>query len=1450
MFPLANVVSPAQLALLRAGEHKTKVWGSVLIPTQIWDAQINDPAATRSTTSIAFDNGSGAGGAFANVEAPQEIWVGTSVGAKDVGRLRIKSISSGDSGISGTVTVNYHPHILANNHYLTFILDYPIRQKFPFIEVDGTFKKDKDIAYTDENEEPEPVVVCGTDRAGWLDPISADIVFNVSAADSYAIAEGASISSYACSVLPPAGSSVVFNTSTGEGTVTFTTTGYRWVKFTATDSNGKSRVSRRIYWVHDPDPAGADYPMFEFTGLRLNGDWNRGGWNTFFQVHNDATLADIPDETSILIWSESTYGTTEESITLFPVSNVETILNGFIIRDTTQQDLKGGAGLVNFEVHTPHEMLRRFSFSVSLEVVQGTPDKWWKYEDWLTIGRAIHHLWNQHSTIFDRVDVLDLMRNTLRRAYTEFEEGDLYSMADGFALQRGTRQHLVSDMGGRIHLTHDMQLLTDAERRARPIVFDIAMDDLSGQFSLPREPLNRAAFVKVSGFAWDGTFKTDANNQVVPDVDPICASAPGLMPADEGESVAVLDRQTWINQAHADQIAGRLFAKENNEYGNIPMTFHGNYLGVFDMAYEQWYTMSLQSGDTERGVIWTAQKLMCRTVSVLLDTKTGATTVNATFEAEAAGLDGVPAYCLDDIPDYGGIIPPIVDDDAPDALITGGSGASVYFKSGLGLSWAQRSTTGINDLIQDPFWPSKTGTVASNDAILFSCGLGFVERSIDGGQTWLDVTPLTDPPGGPAVADVDFVQADGSWSYLDEFLVIARYYDGANWLGWFAYTDDNGASFTWADIGGTASTPTYTEPIGFYDTPPGPTINSGPLGYNSESHQIRGLVSLTDTKSVMLARRCPDQSPFEIDLVGFVMTTDDTGDVTSVGSAQVIVPDDNNNTPRRTNAIRISDTHFAVGYVDYRNTGTPDFISYFELTVVICSVSGTTITVGTPLVMTPDINVGAFDIVKLSNTELALPFVNGNALAGGDAPVSAVILYGISGLSGTIGSIQNLGDGNDYEFCKGTAMDSTRFAIHMGQQDGNAKHGRSVMCRHDGSGTCTFGSTAFYYELTGGELGTAAIEQPFGIPLTATKWLLNYRYNAASDVWYYQVGSFNPTTLAITYDTGERKTITEGGNYISIAPHSATSFVEVTADDAGAFSTPQMRLNTVSGDTVSLGTFTTFSFSGFTKRMEMFHAPFVDRQPGGAYVVGEIFLDWDTEYWGATTDCNNEPMCRAWGFSLPAVNAKPLGLSIGKGAGDRVYVTYWDETNLRLGDYDLPAVTEFASYDLGAVTESELNNGTYLANPFAGIGDDDWVVVYGRMNDPYSLGAPTYVLESDDGGATAAIVTTDATWTSGECSALWMEPDGIMYAIRDLGTQSKLYYGNAIVFLNLMSTLPFPAGVNPHAIKIDPYDLAVYCGADVAGSIMVVKSFPLYSSWINMTFDHGTSSDINSLELL
>ena len=95
-----------------------------------------------------------------------------------------------------------------------------------------------------------------------------------------------------------------------------------------------------------------------------------------------------------------------------------------------------------------------------------------------------------------------------------------------------------------------------------------------------------------------------------------------------------------------------------------------------------------------------------------------------------------------------------------------------------------------------------------------------------------------------------------------------------------------------------------------------------------------------------------------------------------------------------------------------------------------------------------------------------------------------------------------------------------------------------------------------------------------------------------------------------------------------------------------------------------------------------------------------------------------------------------------------------------------------------------------------------------------------------------------------------MEPDGFMYAIRHLGTSSKLYYGNPVVYLSLMSTLEFPAGVNAHGLKMDIHTLAIYAAAGTPQSKMILKSHPFYTRWTDMTYDHGITSGVNSLELL
>ncbi len=1481
-YPQFSILTPAEVNLLRGETHETKVWANVLSPVVLWSARINDASAGRSTTAVVFDGGSGSG--FSQVEGDMMLWIGTSAGARDIAEIRLKGDpTTSDAGVTGTANVQHHSWVLADNQYLSFMFDFPVIQKFPLIDVadNDIFKKDRDIAYTDENTKPTPVCICGTDRAGFL--TGADITFTVSAADSYTIADGATITSYALDVRPDIWNTKVFNTTTGGGTVTFTQPGQWWLEFTCTDSNGKSQKSRRAYWVNDPDPAGTARPVFEFTGLRLTGSWDRGGWSSAFSVHNDAALADIPDKARVLIWGENTYGTTKQSITLFPFGDVETILGGYLIRDTTNEDLKTGAGEVNFEVHTPEEFLKKFNFSVDISAVEGTPTKWYEYEKWLTVGRAVHHLWKHHSSIFGTCDIIGLNTNTFPRYSVQFEEGNLYSMADSIAHNQGIRAHLVSDMGGRIHLSYDLQLLIDSTRSGYQTVFDMTVDDISGQIELRREPVNQAAFVKVSGFHWDGTtFITNEGGDRVPDNKPVCASAPGLTPAHSGSGIFIMDRQTVFSQTHINELAGRVYAQQNNEYRSIPLSFHGNYHGVFDVAYEHWYKLSLQANDTARGVVWTDQKLACRSVTVQFDTKAGTSSVNGTFEAEMDAIIGEAGFCLETIPEYGGEEPLPGDDSdpedpgdpedpedpgdsgIPDALITSGPGSSIYFKGGVINSWVNRSTlTDIADMIQDPFWPTTQGSVSSDKAILFKCGPGFIRRSINGSRDWSSVTPSSNPPNdagdspAPSIHDIDFVQMDGSWSISGEFVAVGTWqnFDG-DWRTWLVYTSDNGANWAWEFVvGRDAAGPfTFQEAKGFYDTGTGPLLssNSGPLGWRSVNYQARGHCVLSQTKAIHIATQFFSDPPYT-DIVAFIITMDSNGVITSTTGPTTILAATDSSQNGYSAIARISDTKFVVGYVDFEFLPDPPFTVWVPLRAKICDlVGGTSITVGTAIDIVgigENVPIGEFDVVTLDSTTVAFPMVYGSSF--GDDEMAVKILYSISGRSGSVGSVQKLDDGNNYFNIKGTAMDSTRFLVHMSQGDSGKGHGVVVGVRHTGSGACSFGTPGFFDELDLPDEASTQIRGGFGIKLTDTKWVVIYERDRPGPNFHIKrVGIFTPSTLAVSV-TGNLH-VSEDDQ--SVARLSDSRFIVVAEDPdfPGDNIDVRVRRYSVSGSTITThGGWFTYSYPSFTKAMHLFHPEHLSPIPStDMFLCSSTIVDQE-EDWGAFGVTDGDGLCRAFTLKsepdLPANTIRGFGVSIGKGAGDRVYLTAWDETfggNFRLFDYDLPALTKFAEYSLGR----GLSTGE--VSPFAGFGDDDWIVVYGELVDPYSLGTPTKIIESTDGGVTALLVLLAANWNGGRCDALWMEPDGTIYAIRDVDLESELYVGPVADFLSFMTRLGFPGSVNPHAIKVDPFDLSVYLGAEEGQSVMVIKSFPPYFTWTDMTFDHDTTSAINSLELL
>ena len=545
-------ISPADLALLRSEKHTSRFYLTPCPATVLWSARINGSLA-RGETAVTFDGGSGLD--FSAIGEYQELWIGSAAGLYDVGRRRIRSISSGDGGTTGTVTIAANSIVTSDNDFLTFVVWYLPKPIRPFIGSDGTFYKDKDIPYTDQNSDASPVCIAGENRAGFIDDALGYFEITSQLPSSYAMADGASISTYAVSLVYGAGTPTIsVNGGTGVGTVQFPTAGLYWLKWTVTDSNGKSEDTYRWYYAHSTTINDTNYPIDSFSINNLSMDYDNGGLSCGIQLHDDAGLDDIPDYAPCIVWAENWYGDTKKNITYLPDES-NTIINGYVRRDQFNQDLENDAPTASFEITTIQGVDdNQYNYSVSLEVAQ-TVDRWWKYASWLTPTRAVHHFLRWHSTTLQVCDVIGLNSNTDGIAYAEFQDGTIYSLANSFLRDRSIRASLICDAGGRMHVVEETQLRADSERAGLTVVQDITNADKSGEVVYVREQEDRTPFVHTSGFIYSGTFDAEG----VPNPSAICAIAPGDDADEDGPSPVSFGKQTFTSQAHANVIAGRVF---------------------------------------------------------------------------------------------------------------------------------------------------------------------------------------------------------------------------------------------------------------------------------------------------------------------------------------------------------------------------------------------------------------------------------------------------------------------------------------------------------------------------------------------------------------------------------------------------------------------------------------------------------------------------------------------------------------------------------------------------------------------------------------------------------------------------------------------------------------------------------------------------------------------------
>ena len=799
-------IGTEDLAALRDQFQWSKFYLGVLKPATVHTSQINYPAMPRGTLAIPFDTGAYAAGfTVANITAGMTLWVGTTAGSHDICKLRIRTpysrtctagsaFTTADVGVSGTITVCEHNYLLLDNYYLTIKEEYRLWPKHA-IAVQGGIDvlryNDYDIQYCGQNKDAnrDPIVRMGPPGVAIRDATTGDATINFWS-DSGAAPGGNAPAAYAWKWRDgtPA-TAATAGTAAAPHAVTWTEAG----NYLATLTLDGDVTGYRPVFIFDPTGSNTPYEDFEVSSL--GGDFSTGGWRMSVRVKEDCAEADFPEESMVMLFAEDWYKGDQVSIGGNYAHRENVIFCGYITSESVRKDPYTNDVL--FETHTiDGEMKNCEQFPLSVEDDPTAGANWLQIED-MTIDKVAYFIAKWQSTLLDITDV-HFSGDTKLVRWFDMAQKSLYEQIDKDCYNSALMGRCLSDRMGLLQCEINPQFLdVGANRNSIDTILDIQEQDWRDEIQLPRPQTDRCSLVDVSAGSYAGGLA---------DVELVFSLAHGDVPMERGRT-AQLDNLIGSNQNQLNSVAGNYLANQNNPYPNISVPIGLNYR-VFDIAPQEWVTMSFAASDTERGITWTDRRLIPRTISFSLENAIGALNVNLGLEMETSGTAGVAGYYPTEPPEET-YTPPTTPVDPPWIPPTEGDGKTVYVATDKGIARCDDVTAGaaatwtaINtglgvDLAVlafrfDPSWVTgnKRGTCNTRTAVYTGAHLD----GVGGTPTWtqkLTVAQARTACGAAAIDGFVGPRTAVEGGKLAGFIIGPTMFE-ANYIGVFAY-DDNSA---------------------------------------------------------------------------------------------------------------------------------------------------------------------------------------------------------------------------------------------------------------------------------------------------------------------------------------------------------------------------------------------------------------------------------------------------------------------------------------------------------------------------------------------------------------------------------------------------------------------------------------------------------------------------------
>lgn len=598
------------------------------IPTPLFKARVNMPGTvTYPVTALTFDGVTL--GAFGDIEHDMTLVLGTTDGADDLGRTRVQKVATSTQIPVARVSRGVEDGTLeiVDNAYITvYADDFRVWAKLPYQDPNGTDYKDGDVPVGTFLTNIPPVVNMGSGFADYIDPNTGLITGAWDASGSVAMADGATISTYAWDV--GAGTITVGTASSAAITATFPA-GHHVVSLTITDSNGVSNTGRRP--VVAVDPANdvtiqtVSAPSYRFT---------QAGQSVRIGFPADIPRSIYPDGTLCMIWDGAPSSPSDRSHMKFigwhqsDDATIRAMKQGYN-RETTLECVDV-AGRLDTLPGFPQALQREAEDDV---------DIMWSLMPGLTINKALHYLIFWHSTALGVADFfLPPTGDDYPSMRLDSVGATLYDQLNSRALSMCPDHILTCNAQGQLSFLPDWMTMDVGDRPTIAVV--LTEDDYSDlQWPYQRPPkvhvLRASAVVTSTSWIMLGGEKT---LPLAFSIAPGTAFSQGTNEAEEAEGLAQSQTQLNVNTGHR-------YARLNARFGPVrvklldPTTFWD-----FQPALMQRIQLNIGAQyAAQRGLPFTQVNAMVKELTIrYVNGKTGtALEADAVLELETSGPPAV-----------------------------------------------------------------------------------------------------------------------------------------------------------------------------------------------------------------------------------------------------------------------------------------------------------------------------------------------------------------------------------------------------------------------------------------------------------------------------------------------------------------------------------------------------------------------------------------------------------------------------------------------------------------------------------------------------------------------------------------------------------------------------------------------------------------------------------------